>query len=201
MRQALGAVRAGAGRLIEIVGEAGVGKTRLLDALREEATGLRHQHAVCEAYTASTPYAVWRELLREYMDFGRDDPDEVVEERLRDEVTTRAPDLLPWLPLIAIAFGLDVAPTPEVELLAETNRRAKLHETVGRFLEVLMPDPQFIEIESVHNMDEASAELLAHLIGELPNRPWLIGVARRPSEAGFVSAGFAGRDPHSARPR
>ena len=34
MRQALGAVREGAGRLIEIVGEAGVGKTRLLEALR-----------------------------------------------------------------------------------------------------------------------------------------------------------------------
>ena len=27
----------------------------------------------CEAYTASTPYALWRELLRELMDFGRDD--------------------------------------------------------------------------------------------------------------------------------
>ena len=97
------------------------------------------------------------------MEFGRDVPDEVVEERLRNEVTTRAPDLLPWLPLVAIAFGLDMAATPEVEMLAETNRRSKLHEIVGRFLEVMMPDPQLIEIESVHNMDEASAELLAHL--------------------------------------
>ena len=38
-------------------------------------------------------------------------------------------------------FGLEVAPTPEVEMLAENNRRPKLHEVVGRFLAVMMPDP------------------------------------------------------------
>ncbi len=59
IREALAAARTGTGRLIEIVGEAGVGKTRLLQALEDDATGLRVQHAVCEAYTVSTPYAVW----------------------------------------------------------------------------------------------------------------------------------------------
>ena len=185
MRKALADARAGTGRLIEVVGEPGVGKTRLLEALREDAPGFHQQHAVCEAYTASSPYAVWRELLREYMGFGRDDPDADVEERLRGEVATRAPDLAPWLPLIAIAFGLEVAPTPEVEMLAEKNRRAKLHEAVGRFLEVMMPHPELIEIENVHHMDGASAELLSYLIGGLTVRPWLIGVARRPSTSGF----------------
>ena len=82
IREALASARSGAGRLIEIVGELGVGKTRLLQALRDEATGLRGLHASCEAYSASTPYAVWRELLREFMDIGRDDPDAVVVDRL-----------------------------------------------------------------------------------------------------------------------
>ncbi len=131
--------------------------------MRDDATGFHLQHAVCEAYTASTPYAVWRELLREFMNFGRDDADAVVAERLRDAVATRAPDLAPWLPLIAIPFGVEVPPTPEVEMLAEKNRRAKLHETIGRFLAVLMPDPQLIEIEDAHHMDGASAELLSYL--------------------------------------
>ena len=90
IRDALAAARTGNGRLIEVVGEAGVGKTRLLDALQDEATGMHVQHAVCEAYSASTPYAVWRELLREFMEFGRDDPDNVVEERLREAVAARA---------------------------------------------------------------------------------------------------------------
>ena len=52
MREALASARAGAGRLIEIVGEAGIGKTRLLETLRDDAAGLRQLHAVCEAYSA-----------------------------------------------------------------------------------------------------------------------------------------------------
>jgi class 3 adenylate cyclase/tetratricopeptide (TPR) repeat protein len=187
VRDALAVVRTGAGRLIEIVGEAGVGKTRLLQALQEEATGLRVQHALCEAYSASTPYAVWRELLRELMDFGRDDPDGIVEARLREAVAAKAPDLTPWLPLIAIAFGLDIAPTPEIEMLAEKNRRPKLHEVVSRFLVVMLPDSTLIEIENAHHMDGASVELLTHLCGQLNGRPWLFGVARREGGSRFTA--------------
>ncbi len=182
IREALAAARAGTGRLIEIVGEAGVGKTRLLQALEDDATGLRVQHAVCEAYTVSTPYAVWTELLREFMDFGRDALDTVVEDRLREAVATRVPNLAPWLPLIAIVFGLKLAPTPEIEMLAENNRRPKLHEVVDRFLRAMMLEPTLIVIENAHHADPASAELLTYLCGQLGGRPWLFGIARR--EAG-----------------
>jgi len=187
LREAIADARAGTGHLVEVIGEPGVGKTRLLEALRDDAAGFHLHHAVCEAYTASTPYAVWHELLREFMNFGRDDPDAVVAERLRDAVATRARDLAPWLPLIAIPFGVEVPPTPEVALLAEKNRRTKLHEVVGEFLAALMPDPQLIEIEDAHHMDGASAELLSSLTGEIKARPWLIAVARRPAASGFTA--------------
>ena len=49
-------------------------------------------------------------------------------------------------------------------MLAEENRRAKLHEAVARFLEAVMPGPAFVEIENAHHMDEASAELLSSLV-------------------------------------
>jgi class 3 adenylate cyclase/tetratricopeptide (TPR) repeat protein len=189
VREAFTSARLGAGRLIEVVGETGIGKTRLLEALRDAATGFRKLHAACEAYTASTPYALWSELLRELMEFGRDDPDAAISERLRVEVTTRVPHLAPWLPLIAVAFGLEIEPTPEVAMLAENNRRAKLHESVSRFLAVMMPEPQLIEIENAHHMDEASAELLSYLTTrELEGRPWLFAVARRPSSGGFMAS-------------
>ena len=103
IRKAFASARSGEGRLVDVVGEAGIGKTRLLEALRDAAAGFRKLHATCEAYTASTPYAVWRELLRESMGFGRDDADTDIAERLRGEVAASAPDLMPWLPLIAIA--------------------------------------------------------------------------------------------------
>ena len=35
------------------------------------------------------------------------------------EVASSAPDLAPWLPLLAVVFDVEMAATPEVELLAE----------------------------------------------------------------------------------
>ena len=185
IRKAFTSARSGAGRMIEIVGDSGIGKTRLLEALRDAAAGFNKQHATCEAYTASIPYVTWRELLREMLDFGRDTPDEDIVARLRTEIETHAPDLAQWLPLLAAVFDVEIAATPEVEMLAEKNRRTKLHETVSRFLEVMVPDKLLLEIDDAHHMDEASAELLAHLMGGLAARPWLFAIGRRPSGTGF----------------
>ena len=71
-------------------------------------------------------------------------------------------------------------------MLAETNRRTKVHESIARFLAAIMPKPQLIEIENAHHMDEASAELLSYLIGEIGTHPWLFAVARQGSK-GFVA--------------
>ena len=187
LRNALEAAAGGSGQLVVVTGEVGVGKTRLLEALRDEATSFVQLHAVCESYTASTPYAVWTELLREHLGSGRDDPDAMIEQRLQAEIGSRAPDLAPWAPLIGIAFGLQIATTPEVEMLAESNRQAKLHDAVGVFLSTILPRPSLIQFENAHNMDLASAELLSSLAAELPNRSWIFAVARRPSTNGFFT--------------
>jgi class 3 adenylate cyclase/tetratricopeptide (TPR) repeat protein len=185
MRKAFASARSGAGRLIEVIGDAGIGKTRLLEALRDAAAGFNKQHATCEAYTSSIPYVAWSELLREMLGFGRDTPDADIVERVRNEVATRVPDLAPWLPLLATVLDVEMAATPEILQLAESNRRRKLHETVARFLETLMPDKLLVEIDDAHHMDEASAELLTHLMGGLAARSWLFAVARRASGTGF----------------
>jgi class 3 adenylate cyclase/tetratricopeptide (TPR) repeat protein len=185
IRRAFMSVRGGAGRLIEIVGDSGIGKTRLLEGLRDAVAGFRKVRATCEAYTSSIPYVVWRELLRELLEFGRDTPEADILERVRAEVASRAPDLAPWLPLLGAVFDFEIAPTPEVELLADANRRGKLHETVAAFLRVMARDKLLVEIDDAHHMDKASTELLAYLTGQLAPQPWLFAVARRGVQTGF----------------
>ena len=182
---ALDAARADDGRLVELVGEQGIGKSRLLEELRDAAQHLRILRATSEAYTASTPYVAWRELLRELLDIGWQDTDEAVAERLRLEVAEKAPELLPWLPLIAFAFDAEMPSTPEVEVLADEGRREKLHESVFRFLEAVVTEPTVFEVEDGHHMDEASAELLGYIAMRLEGHPWLFSVSRRTEASGF----------------
>jgi len=185
LRTALESARDGRATLVDIVGEQGIGKSRLLKQLHEDAEGFTTLHATCEAYSASTAYAVWRELLRELLGIGWEDPDHVVAERLLVEVAHRTPDLTPWVPLIAVAFDAAVAPTPEVEMIAESNLRAKMHDVVGTFLDALLAEPTLILVEDGHHMDEASAELFTYLRRRVERSPLLIAITHRPTENGF----------------
>jgi len=183
---ALEQTRAGEGRLVQVVGEPGIGKTRLLEEVRGRSEGLILLRATCEAYTASTPYMVWRELLRELLDLGYDDPDDVVLDRLYPTVVNADPELLPWLPLIGRPFGIEIPATQEVEMLGEEFLRARLHESVATLLDLILDEPALIEIEDVHHMDDASADLLGYIADHLDGRPWLFCVSRRPGAKGFT---------------
>ena len=79
--------------------------------------------------------------------------------------TALDPELVPWLPLVALPLDVQVEPTQEVEELQPAFRRARLHGVVESVLAKLLEGPTLLVIEDAHWMDEASAELLRHLGG------------------------------------
>jgi class 3 adenylate cyclase/tetratricopeptide (TPR) repeat protein len=186
--EALALVRGGSGRLVEIVGEPGIGKTRLLEELRNRAPELQRLHATCEAYTASTPYVAWRELLRQLIGVAADADDDVVLERLRARVQEADPELAAWEPLLAIALDVSAPSTPDVDALAEAFRSARLHEVVVRFLRRVLTGPTLLEFADAHLMDHASAALLAAVARAATDAPWLVVVTRRDTGSGFAAA-------------
>jgi tetratricopeptide (TPR) repeat protein len=185
---AVGAARDGCGTLIEIVGETGSGKSRLLTEASARAADMRFVHATCEAYTRDVPYVGWRDLLRQLLGLSWDDPDHVVVARLRAALKQDQTDLLAWLPLLGIVIDADVPLTREVEELSEEFRAAKLHEVVLRFLAPALTVPTLVQIEHAHLMDEASAGLLHALTGILGSSSWMVVVTRRDLDHGFVGS-------------
>jgi class 3 adenylate cyclase/tetratricopeptide (TPR) repeat protein len=186
---ALDRARAGHPSLVEVVGEPGIGKTRVLEEASSRADGMLRWSATCEAYTASTPYAVWRELLREALGVGWEDPAGSVGQVLRDLIADRAPALLPWLPLLAVPIDAEVEPTPEADALDDAFRRPKLQEVVGALVDLLLYRPGLVVIEDAHYLDEASTDLLSALTAGDGNRAWVVAVTRRGDRA---TEGLAG---------
>ena len=185
---ALALAREGRGQLVEIVGEPGVGKSRLLEETRANASDMRSLQVTCEAYTASTAYTTWRELLRQVLGAARDLSDEKLLKRLRAFVAAADPMVEPWIPLLAIPLALQAPSTPEVDQLDEANRRGKLHEIVRSFLRAGLREPALIEIEDAHLMDAASVELLAEVVKAAATSPWLIVLTRRDTATGYTAA-------------
>jgi len=184
LREALAEAREGRGSLVEIVGEPGIGKTRLIEELHP-AQEARVLSASAEAFTSSTPYVIWRELLREMLGVGWEADDRSVVRQLQEIIAARDPSLVPWLPLVAIPLDVDMPLTDEVEQLAEEFRQSKLHEVVGRFLAVALEGETLIHVEDAHLMDGASGDLLTYLVRDIGARPWLCTITRRDIESGY----------------
>ena len=193
LRDALAAARGGRGRYVELSGAPGVGKTRLVDALRHEAPGMPVLLATCEARGGATPYAPWRELLVELVDAPWEEPADALLARLEAAVAERDPELAPWLPLLAAPFGIVTPDSPAVARLAPDFRADRLHDVVVRFLAASLREPAILVVEHGHDMDAASAALLAALLEALPERPWLVLTTRRDVSRGFAAAPGPGR--------
>jgi tetratricopeptide (TPR) repeat protein len=185
---ALAELREERGGVFEIVGESGIGKTRLLDEIKDRATFVDTFELHCEQYEESTPYHVAGGLLRGVMGLepGADDAD--VRRRL-EELLVDVPALTPWLPLLGIPLGLDIDDSTETASLSPEFRVSRLHEVVEAFVAFLRPGPTLFAVEDDHWIDAASASLLDHLESSVTQHPWLFVSTRRPDRSERVHAG------------
>jgi class 3 adenylate cyclase/tetratricopeptide (TPR) repeat protein len=181
-------VRMGFGSMVELIGEPGIGKSRLADELRDNCGDMKQITLRCDQYESSTPYHPFRPFLRTALDVelngGGAHNRSVISERL----ATLDAELVPWAPLLAAPLDVEVETTPEVDDLDPSFRRARLHGVVGSMLGKLLDEPTLLVVEDVHWMDDASSDLLRHLGTQLPTRPWLTCTTRRPEGEGFLAA-------------
>jgi class 3 adenylate cyclase/tetratricopeptide (TPR) repeat protein len=167
-------------QVVELVGEPGIGKSRLVRELRTLALGFTQLTGAGEQYASSTPFFVWRNLLRQLAGITPDASREQAGAQLAPFVSGVMPDLAPWLPLLAIPFEAEVLATPEADSLDAAASREKLFEAVETFLERVLMMPTLFVIEDAHWLDDSSRSLLLHLTQKEATRPWLVCVTTRP---------------------
>ncbi|HZT53704.1 MAG TPA: adenylate/guanylate cyclase domain-containing protein, partial [Gaiellaceae bacterium] len=181
-------VRMGFGTMVELIGEPGIGKSRLVGELRSSCADMRQVELRCDQYEASTAYYPFRSFLREALAVELDGGSASNRSVLSERLAALDPELVPWVPLLAAPLDVEVETTPEVDDLDPAFRRARLHGVVGALLGKLLDSPTLLVLEDVHWMDDASCDLLRHLGTQLPSRPWLACTTRRPEGEGFLAA-------------
>ena len=124
-------VRMGFGTLVELVGEPGIGKSRLAEELRENCADMRQISLRCEQYEASTPYYPFRPFLRSLLDVELNGGGEHNRAVLSERLAAIDEELVPWTPLLAAPLDVEVETTPEVDALDPSFWRARLHGVMG----------------------------------------------------------------------
>ena len=185
---AVDSARAGSGDLVEIVGDIGIGKTRLLDELRRQVvsgTGVVELRAHCQPYESSAPYAAIRRPIQALLQVPPDGSPRDRALALRESLRRVDPALVPWAPLLAPVVDAEMAETGETLALDAQFRPERLGAVLASYVSGALREPVLITLEDTHWMDDASAGLLSALAGVAPRVPLLICTTRRPEDGGY----------------
>jgi class 3 adenylate cyclase/tetratricopeptide (TPR) repeat protein len=185
LRQALSRAAAGHGQLVALVGEPGVGKSRLV----WEVTHSHRTHgwlivqASSVSYGRATPYLPVIDLLKGYLKIeGQDDP-RGIREKVTGKLLTLDEALKPTVP--AVLALLDV-PVDDAawSALDPPQRRQRILEAIKRLLlRESQVQPLLVVFEDLHWIDGETQALLDSLVESLPTARMLLLVNYRPEYA------------------
>jgi len=180
----------GQGGVIGLVGEAGLGKSRLLEEARRLALGrgLRWLEGECLSFGRTLSYWSFREVVRgAFLIDERDDETaswRKVEAGMRALFAEQADELLPYIgTLLAVAL-----PEPLAQRIQALDSHAIGHQifraTLLMFERSARQRPLVIAFEDWHWADASSTSLLEHLLPLSDRVPLLFVVASRPEPRG-----------------
>jgi class 3 adenylate cyclase/tetratricopeptide (TPR) repeat protein len=177
----------GHGAIASVLGEPGLGKSRLLAEVRRRYADRTGAPTWLEgrslSFGGSLGYWPFQDMLRRWIGVSEEDPVDRVSERLTAEVDAlfgaESPDVLPYLFLM---LGLPVPAELEdrVRYLDNQASGAALFRAVRLLVDRLAArGPVVLVFEDVHWADPGSVDLIQHLFPLVRTRPLLIlGVAR-----------------------
>ncbi len=180
--QTLEHAAAGHGQAVAVVGEAGVGKSRLAwELIRSHRT---HAWLVLESgsvsYGKSTPYLPVIDLLKAYFRIQERDDPRAIRERVAGKLLTLDRALEPLLtPLLAL---LDVSVEDATwDSLDRAQRRQRTLDAVRQLLlRESQVQPLLVIVEDLHWIDSETQAVLDSLVESLPTARILLLVNYRP---------------------
>jgi len=180
-------VRAGRSRILLIEGEAGIGKSRLVEELVRlmQERGVAGLQGFGRSIEQRTPYRAWRDIFTSYFDLDEiSDPAER-QRQVQAYVHDMAPGLVERIPLLNDVLSLGL---PENELTGSLDTHMRHESLVSLLLALLRvwaaERPLVLVLEDAHWLDSLSWDLTAQVARALTvaRVPLLLVVVMRPME-------------------
>jgi class 3 adenylate cyclase/tetratricopeptide (TPR) repeat protein len=182
LRHALGRAREGHGQIVAVLGEPGVGKSRL-------AWEFTHSHrsqdwlvleAASVSYGKATTYFPVIELLRRYFGIEPRDDGRKIREKVTGKLLSLDRALEPMLPVFLSLLDVPVE-HPEWARLDPAQRRRQTLDALKRLLaRESQAQPLLLVVEDLHWIDSETQAWLDLLVESLPTAQILLLVTYRP---------------------
>ena len=182
LHQALARAQTGHGQVVALVGEAGVGKSRLVyECVHSHRTqGWRVLESASVSYGKATPYFPVIDLLKRYCHVDDGDDARTIRAKVTGQVLTLDETLQDTLP--ALLALLDAVPedSPFLHLDPSQRRQRTLDGLKRVLLRESQVQPLLLVFEDLHWIDTETQALLDRLVESLPTAHLLLLVNYRP---------------------
>jgi class 3 adenylate cyclase/tetratricopeptide (TPR) repeat protein len=172
----------GHGRAVVVTGEAGMGKSRLVEALIDEASKGSRRVVKCQCspyHVNSALHPVLRNIERAAA-FDAGDADDQRREKLDSFLSTIAPDVLDAPALIAEQLGLPAKPGAAPDMPPMQRKPATLTALTRVILSLSTNAPVLLVLEDAHWSDPTTRELWTRKIEAIADSRVLLVVTARP---------------------
>jgi class 3 adenylate cyclase/tetratricopeptide (TPR) repeat protein len=172
----------GMGRAVGLIGDPGVGKSRLLFEFRREveARPIAWLEGHCVSYGTGVPYLPWIDMVRGRFGIGDGDPPDVVADKARRALA--ALDLTAREPLdhVLRLLGIEDKTDPVAVLSPEAIKSGAVETLRQIVLRTSEREPTVLAIENLHWMDRSSEECLDALVASASRARILLVATYRP---------------------
>jgi class 3 adenylate cyclase/DNA-binding winged helix-turn-helix (wHTH) protein/tetratricopeptide (TPR) repeat protein len=172
----------GRGQVVGIVGEPGIGKSRLLYEFRQSLEGKRLTYLTgrCLSYGSTTPYLPILHILRHNCGILESDSPEDITAKVHRALQEAAMAPAAWAPVLLHLLGVQEEPDAFATLSPEARKARTVAAGLQMCLHGSRRQPLILEIEDLHWIDASSDECLAALVERMAGAAILVLVTYRP---------------------
>ena len=175
-------VVAGEGQLVLLSGEAGIGKSRIVQSLRERLAETPHRRVrlQCSPYHTASALHPLIAHLEHAAGFLADDPIERRLDKLEALLRQGTHDIASVAPLIAELLSLPTGRYGTLQLTPQQRKDETLNALIEQALGLAAREPVLMVLEDAHWIDPTTRELIGQTIDRIASHPVLLLVTHRP---------------------
>ncbi len=175
-------VKSGSGQVVGMVGEAGVGKSRLLLEFRNRLPQgeFSYLEGRCIHFGGSMAYLPILDILRSYFEIKQGDREFVIKKKMEEKILDLDEKLKGVLPPFEELLSLKVDDEGFINLEPKEKREKTFEALRDLIIRVSQEKPLVLAVEDLHWVDKTSEEFLDYLIGWLATTHILFVLLYRP---------------------